>query len=176
MFSPKPSQLCVSWTDRLPTGSGTTSIPSTQLMASFLVKFLCLPSYNFPFIPHQLDFSLHGEERWPWDSIAFYLPITNTYSQGNSYLASSQHHNLNIPANSWIGIRWKLGHGWGGYGSQGCWTKGSKSQRSLWFCCCHCHSFPQVSLFCFHLLYPILLPCLQHQGIKNVSNGFLLQG
>lgn len=155
-------------------------------MASFLVKFLCLPSYNFPLIPHQLDFSLCGEERWPWDFIALYLPTTNTYSQGNSYLASSQHHNLNVPAKWTIQdvILWnrhqvkagrKLGHGWGGYGPHGCWTKGAKSQRSLRFCCCHCH-FPQVSIFCFHFLYPIPLPCLQHQGIKDVFNGFLLQG
>lgn len=111
-------------------------------MASFLVTFFCLPSYNFSLISHQLDFSLYGEEGWPWNSIALCLPTTNTYSQGNSYLPSSQDHNLNVPA-KWIVqdvILWnkhqlkagrKLGHGWGGYASHGFQTKGAKIQRSL---------------------------------------------
>lgn len=170
MCSPKPSHLCVSWTDRLPASSRTTPIPSTQLMASFLVKFFCLPSYNFPLIPHELDFSLCGEEGWPWNPIALYLPTTNTYSQGNSYLPSSQHHNLNVPAN-WIVqdvILWnkhqlkagrKLGHGWGGYGSHGFWTKGAKSQRSLRdFVAATAISFVKclffAFIFCIQSLYP----------------------
>lgn len=149
-------------------------------------------SFAFPLTAssHQPDFSVvqcvvrRGDHR-------FHSPLSSylkhTYSQSDPYPASPEHHHLDAPAGGAIQdeILWnrhqvkvgrKLRHGRGGYGPHGCRAKGAKSQRSLRdLCSCHHHFFPQVSLLCFHLLYPIRLLCLQWQGLQEVLIGLLLR-
>ena len=84
-------------------------------------------SSQSPSSARPLSCSLYCEEKWPQNFIALCPPTPNTHTHSDPYMASPQHHYLDVPVEWAIqdGILWdrhqvkvdrKLGHGWGRYG------------------------------------------------------------